>query len=83
MNQLILKRTIIFSFCLGVLVAIISLIPRFIALGYSVLAFFASVIVISFMKKNKRYLSYLTLEQSAVLGAVCGFVSTVAFFIVF
>lgn len=83
MNQLIAKRTTIFALILGAVIGLLSLFPFLIGLCISVLAFFSSVIVMIYMKKDEKHVSYLTNEQSAIMGGVIGFFATIGFFVAF
>lgn len=83
MNQIIAKKATVFALMLGAIIGIISLIPAFIGLALFILSFFSSVIVILYMKKDEKHLSYLTNEQGAILGGIIGFFATVGFCSVF
>ena len=83
MNQLIAKRTAIFSLILGAILGLISLIPSLIGLVLFVLAFFSSTAVMLYMKKDEKHVAYLTNEQGAIMGAIIGFFATVGFFTTF
>lgn len=80
MNQLVVKRTIIFSLILGAILGILGLLPFLIGYSLFVLLFFSSVIVILYMKKNDRYLGIIDTQQGAILGAIIGFFSSIGFF---
>ena len=83
MNQLIAKKACVFALMLGAIIGIISLIPNFIGFTLFILSFFSSVIIILYMKKNEKHLSYLTNEQGAIIGGLIGFFATVGFFATF
>lgn len=83
MNQLIAKRTAIFSLILGALVGLVSLLPFLIGISLFLLAFFSSVAVMLYMKKDEKHISYLTNEQGAIMGGLIGFFSTIGFFLTF
>lgn len=83
MNELVVKRAVMFSLILGALLGLISLIPSLIGIGIFILSFFSSVIVILFMKNNEKYLGLIDTQQGAILGAIAGFFSGVGFFISF
>lgn len=83
MNELVVKRAVIFSLILGAFLGLISLIPSLIGIGILILSFFSSVIVILFMKKNEKYLGIIDTQQGAILGSIIGFFSSVGFFISF
>ena len=80
MNENIVKRAFIFSLILGACIGLISLIPVVIGFCTFILMFLSAPIIIIFMKKNEKYISFLTNEQSAILGGIIGFGSTVGFF---
>ncbi len=79
MNQIIAKKATAFALMFGAIIGIISLVPYFIGLALFVLSFFSSVLVILYMKKDEKHLSYLTNEQGAILGGLIGFFATVGF----
>lgn len=83
MNQLIAKRTAIFALILGALIGLASLLPFLIGFSLFILAFFSSVIVMVYMKKDEKHLSFLTNEQGAIMGGIIGFFATVGFFLTF
>ena len=83
MNQLIAKRTAIFSLILGAIVGLVSLLPFLIGISLFLLAFFSSVVVMLYMKKDEKHISYLTNEQGAIMGGLIGFFSTIGFFLTF
>lgn len=80
MNETVTKRAAIFSLILGACIGIASLIPAVIGFSLFVLIFLSAPIVIFYMKKNEKHLSFLTTEQGAIIGAIIGFCSTVGFF---
>lgn len=83
MNQLIAKRTALFALILGAVIGLFSLFPFFIGLCLFVLSFLSSTIIMLYMKKNEKHISYLTNEQGAIMGGIVGFFATVGFFIAF
>jgi len=83
MNEIIIKRAVVFSLILGALIGVVSSIPLFAGYGFLVLILFCSPIVILYMKKNEKHLGILNNEESAILGAVIGFCSTIGFFAAF
>ena len=80
MNEIIVKRAFIFSLLLGASIGILSLIPSLIALSIFVLLPLSAPIVIIYMKKNEKYISFLDYVQSAILGGFIGFAATLGFF---
>lgn len=83
MNQLILKRTALFSLILGAIIGLISIIPPIIGFCLFILSFFSGAIVILYMKKDEKHIAYLTNEQAAIVGGVIGFFTTLGFFVTF
>ncbi len=83
MNEILIKRTIIFSLILGALIGLISTIPSMVGFCIFIMSFFTSVIVILYMKKNEKYLGFIDNQQGTILGALIGFFSGVGFFITF
>ena len=83
MNEILIKRTILFSLILGALIGLISTIPSMIGFSIFVMSFFTSVIVIFYMKRNEKYLGYINNQQGTILGGIIGFFSGVGFFITF
>ena len=83
MNQVIAKRTAIFSLILGAFIGLLSLFPFLIGFCLFMLAFFSSVIIMLFMRKNEKHIAYLTNEQGAIMGGIIGFFTTIGFFITF
>lgn len=80
MNETVVKRALVFSLILGACIGIASLIPALIGFGIFVLIFLSAPIVIIYMKKNEKYLSFIDNEQGAILGGIIGFASTIGFF---
>lgn len=80
MNEIIIKRAFIFSLILGAFLGILSLIPVIIGFSSFILMFLCAPIIIMYMKKNEKYISFLSNEQAAILGGIIGFGSTIGFF---
>ena len=59
MNQLIIKRAVLFSLIFGACIGLVSSIPFLIGISIFVLAFFSSVFVILFMRKDEKYVAFL------------------------
>ena len=83
MNQIIAKKAAVFAFILGAMIGIVSLLPFLIGFSLFTLSFFSSVIVMAYMKKGEKHVSYLTNEQGAIMGGMIGFFATVGFFVTF
>lgn len=78
MNKKILKLTSILSIFLGAILGIITLIPFIGNLAFWLLMCFASTVIIIFMTKFE-ILEIKTVQESAVLGAIIGFISFLGF----
>ena len=83
MNQLIAKKTAMFALIFGAMIGFMSLFPFFIGFCLFLLSFFASTIVMLYMRKDKKHVAYLTNEQGAIMGGIIGFFATVGFFATF
>ena len=82
MNELIVKKSIIFSFIFGALLGLLAIFPFLNALCFITLAFLSSPIVVCYMKKIKQ-LGIIDNQQGAIIGAFIGLFSTICFFISF
>ncbi len=80
MNETVIKRATIFSLILGACLGIVSVLPFAIGFALFTLVFLVGPIIIIYMKKNEKYLSFLNNEQGATFGAIVGFASTIGFF---
>ena len=80
MNETVVKRALIFSLILGAFIGIVSLLPVAIGFALFILMFLSSPIIIIYMKKNEKHLSFINNEQGAILGAIIGFGATIGFF---
>ncbi len=83
MNELVVKKAMVFSLILGAFLGLFSLIPPLIGFGIFILSFLSAIIVILLMKKNEKHLGIVDYEQGAILGGVVGFFASVGFFISF
>lgn len=83
MNELVLKRAIIFSLILGATLGLLALIPALVGISLFVLAFLSSAIVMIYMKAKENFFSSLDIQQGATIGGVIGFFSGIGFFISF
>lgn len=83
MNQLVIKHAGIFSLIFGAMLGIAALLPFLIGYVLIILAFFSSVVVILYMKKNDKHLGIIDTREGSILGAIIGFLSCVGFFIAF
>ena len=82
MNQIIIKQTAILSAILGGIIGVVTLIPFIRGISFLILILCISAIVIVYMKKNEL-IGIIDIKEGAILGAIIGFVSFVAFSIVF
>lgn len=82
MNQLLLKQTAILSAIMGGVLAVLTLIPFVRNFSFMALILFVAAIVLVYMKKHDL-IGVIDLREGAVLGGVIGFVSFIAFSIVF
>jgi len=83
MNELVVKRSAIFSLLLGAVLGLAELLPFLIGNVLFALSFFSSVIIILFMKKNDKHLGFIDTKEGAILGGIIGFLSTIGFFLTF
>lgn len=82
MNLLLVKQTAILSAILGGILGVLTLIPIINGLAFLVLVLCISAVVLVYMKKNEL-IGIIDLREGALLGGVIGFVSFIAFSIVF
>ncbi len=80
MNETVIKRAALFALILGACLGILSLIPSIIGFGLMILMIFSGPIVVCYMKKNEKHLSFINNEQGAIMGGVIGFCATIGFF---
>ncbi len=82
MNQLLMKEIAILSAILGGILGVITLIPFIKTFAFMALILCVSAIVLVYMKKNDA-IGIINTREGAILGAISGFVSFIAFSIVF
>ena len=82
MNPLVVKQTAILSAILGGICGILTLIPFVRTFSFLILILCISAIIIIYMKRNNS-IGVLDIKEGAVLGGIIGFVSFIAFSIVF
>lgn len=82
MNPLIVKQTAILSTILGGILGVVTLIPFVRNFSFMLLILCISAVIIIYMKKN-NLIGIIDPKEGAILGAIIGFVSFVAFSIVF
>ena len=82
MNQIIVKKAMIFSLILGACLGLIMHIPSYTIVGFAlmVLLFLSSVSIILYMKKNEKHLSFIDNREGAILGSIAGFFTTLGAF---
>lgn len=83
MNQLIVKKIVVFSLILGACLGLVLHIPSYTLQGIIVtsLMFLISVIIILYMKKNEKHLGIINNQQGAIIGGIAGFFGTLGAFI--
>lgn len=82
MNKLLLKQVSILSIIAGIVLAFLTLIPFVGQLAFIALMSLVAAFIISFMVKIDL-LEILSIRESVILGALIGFVSFMAFAIVY
>lgn len=82
MNPIIVKQTAILSAILGGILGFLTLIPFVQGFSFLFLLVGVAALVIVYMKKNDL-IGIIDVKEGAVLGAIIGFVSFIAFSIVF
>lgn len=82
MNPLLVKQTAILSAILGGILGVLTLIPFVRNFSFMLLILCISAVIIVYMKKNDL-IGIIDVKEGAVLGAIIGFVSFIAFSIVF
>ena len=80
MKETVLKRAVVFALILGACIGIASLVPAFIGFCLFILMFLSAPVIIIYMKKNEKHLSFINNEQGAILGGIIGFSATIGFF---
>lgn len=82
MNPLIIKQTSILSAILGGILGVLTLIPFVRNFTFLILMLALAAVVIVYMKKNDL-IGIIDSREGAILGAIIGFVSFIAFSIVY
>lgn len=82
MNPLLVKQTAILSSILGGILGVLTLIPFVRNFSFMLLILGIAAVVIIYMKKNDL-IGIIDVREGAILGAIIGFVSFIAFSIVF
>ncbi len=82
MNPLLMKQTAILSAILGGILGVLTLIPFVRNFSFMILILCISAVVIVYMKRHEL-IGIIDLREGALLGAIIGFVSFIAFSVVF
>ena len=82
MNFQIVKQTAILSAILGGILGVLTLLPFVRNFSFMLLILCISAVVIVYMKKNDL-IGIIDVKEGAILGAIIGFISFVAFSMVF
>lgn len=82
MNLLLIKQTAILSAILGGILGVLTLIPFVRNFSFMILILCISAVIIVYMKKNDL-IGIIDMREGAVLGGIIGFVSFIAFSLVF
>jgi hypothetical protein len=82
MNLLILKQLAILSAFAGAILGFITVIPYVSAISFFVLILFLSAFVLAYLKQNDL-IGIISIREGCLFGAVIGFVSFVAFSIIY
>lgn len=82
MNPILLKQTAILSSILGGILGVLTLIPFIRNFSFMLLILCISAVIIVYMKRNEL-LGIIDVREGAILGAIIGFVSFIAFSVVF
>lgn len=82
MNPIVVKQTAILSAILGGILGVLTLIPFVRNFSFLLLIVCISAVVIIYMKKNDL-IGIIDVKEGAILGGIIGFVSFMAFSVVF
>ena len=82
MNILLLKQLAILSAFAGIILGLITVIPYVSAFSFFVLIIFLSAIILVYLKQNDL-IGIISVREGCIFGAVIGFVSFIAFAIVY
>lgn len=82
MNFLLVKQAAILSAILGGILGVLTLIPFVRNFSFLLLIVCISAVIIIYMKRN-NLMGIIDVREGAILGAIIGFVSFIAFSIVF
>ncbi len=82
MNILLLKQLAILSAFAGVILGLITVIPYVSAFSFFILIIFLSAFIIVYLKQNDL-IGIISVREGCIFGAVIGFVSFIAFSVVY
>ena len=82
MNLLILKQLAILSVFAGVVLGLITIIPYVSFISFMILILFLSAFILGYLKQNDL-IGIINTREGCIYGAIIGFVSFIAFSIVF
>lgn len=82
MNPILVKQTAILSSILGGILGVLTLIPFIRNFSFMLLILCVSAVVIVYMKRHDL-IGIIDVKEGAILGGIIGFVSFIAFSIVF
>ena len=82
MNLLLLKQLSVISAFAGVILGLITVIPYIGFVSFMILLLFLSAFVIVYLKQNEL-IGIISIREGCIFGAIIGFVSFLAFAVVF
>ena len=82
MNLLLLKQLSILSAFAGAILGLVTVIPYVSALSFMTLILFLSALVLAYLKQNDL-IGIISIREGCIFGAVIGFVSFIAFSVVY
>ena len=82
MNLLLLKQLAILSAFAGAILGFITVIPYVSAISFFVLILFLSAFILAYLKQNDL-IGIISVREGCIFGAIIGFVSFIAFSIVY
>jgi len=82
MNLLLLRQLAILSAFAGAILGFVTIIPYVSALSFSILIFFLSAFILCYLKQNDL-IGIVSVREGCIFGAVIGFVSFIAFSVVY
>lgn len=82
MNLIILKQLAILSFLAGAFLGLITIIPYVSFISFMILLLFLSAFILVYLKQNDL-IGIINVREGCIYGAVIGFVSFIAFSVVY